>query len=34
MEAMLLLWIRDSLLLNVVMLIHPIDAVKGWQMGH
>jgi hypothetical protein len=33
-EAVLLLWIRDSLLLSVVMLIHPIDAIKAWQMGH
>ncbi|MFI5382280.1 MAG: DUF2585 family protein [Tepidisphaerales bacterium] len=32
-EVVLLLWIRDSLLLNVVMLIHPIEAVKDWQMG-
>ncbi len=33
-EAVLLFWIRDSLLLDVVMLIHPIDVIKGWQMGH
>ncbi len=33
-EAVLLLWIRDSLLVNVVMLIHPIEAIKAWQMGH
>ena len=32
-EAALLLWIRDSLLLNVVMLVHPIEAVKRWQQG-
>ena len=30
-EIVLLLWIRDSLLLNVVMLIYPLDWVKTWQ---
>jgi hypothetical protein len=32
-EAVLLLWLRDSLLLNVVMLVHPVDAIKRWQTG-
>jgi len=30
-EIVLLVWIRDSLLLNVVMLIYPLDWVKAWQ---
>jgi hypothetical protein len=32
-EAVLLMWIRDSLLLNVVMLIYSSDTIKDWQMG-
>ena len=31
-ELVLLIWIRDSLLLEMVMLIHPIDAIKAWQL--
>ena len=32
-ELVLLFWIHDSLILNIIMLIWPIDAVKHWQMG-
>ena len=32
LELVLILWIRDSLLLEIVMLIFPIDAIKALQM--
>jgi len=31
-ELALTFWIRDSLLLEILMLIHPFTAIKSWQM--
>ncbi len=31
-ELTLALWIRDGLILNAIMLAHPIDAIRAWQI--
>jgi uncharacterized protein DUF2585 len=31
-EVVLAIWVRDSLLLEVLMLLRPIEAIKAWQM--
>lgn len=33
MEIGCAFWIHDNLILNVIMLIHPIAAIKAWQMS-
>ena len=32
LELVLIVWIRDSLLLEILMLVFPIDAIKALQM--
>ena len=32
-EVVMILWIRDSMLINIIMLLFPLEALRNWQMG-
>ena len=32
-EIALAFWIRDTLILNIIMLLYPLEVIREWQMG-
>ena len=32
-EIILIFWIHDSLLINIILLIYPLDSLRDWQTG-
>lgn len=32
LEVLLALWIKDNLIINIIMLIYPVAAIKAWQL--
>ncbi len=32
-EIILIIWIHDSLIINIILLIYPLDSLKEWQTG-